>query len=296
MFFDNNQPLTTDGQPLVSSLADFLSPSLWNGERINSDQPLAMFLHPAVPLLSVFLYLLSEPLFNAIRNTFNVQRDSPLFKSIIFCHNVFLAVFSCWVAIETWPLMFAALMQSNGGFQWLHCSKEVWNDSANGIAIWAVIFYVSKFYEFIDTWVLVLKNSDGKHAPSFLQKFHHFGIALTMYAGVISESNWLIWCLCLNSTIHTMMYTYYALATLGYKSPWAKVLTNLQMLQFMTGITMSSCIFFFETCSSATAASKGSLLSIQIYAACLIYLFNEMAKKKYASKKKKKESEQSKRD
>ena len=117
-----------------------------------------------------------------------------------------------------------------------------------------------------------------------------------MRAAVISESNSLIWCLCLNATIHTMMYTYYALATLGYKSPWAKVLTNLQMLQFITGISTSSCVFFYQTCASATAASKGSLLSIQIYAACLIYLFNEMAKKKYASKKKKKESEQSKRD
>jgi hypothetical protein len=33
------------------------------------------------------------------------------------------------------------------------------------------IFYISKYYEFLDTWVLVMK---GK-APSFLQIYHHVG-------------------------------------------------------------------------------------------------------------------------
>ena len=71
MFAINNQPLTTDGQPLVSSLADFLSPSLWKGERINPDQPLSMFLHPAVPLFSLLV-----PVVRALVqcNTQHVQR------------------------------------------------------------------------------------------------------------------------------------------------------------------------------------------------------------------------------
>ena len=57
-----------------------------------------------------------------------------------------------------------------------------------------------------------------------------------------------------------MMYVYYALATLGYRSPLAKILTNLQMLQFMIGITLSSCIYFYEDCASATVASKARAL------------------------------------
>ena len=49
---------------------------------------------------------------------------------------------------------------------------------------------------------------------------------------------------------------------------------------------MSSCIYVYADCASATPASKASLLYIQVYAAYLIYLFNEMAKKKYAEKEK----------
>ena len=59
-------------------------------------------------------------------------------------------------------------------------------------------------------------------------------------------------------------YVYYAAATLGYRSPLAKVLTNLQMLQFMLGITLSSCILFYEECASATPASKAALVTIQV--------------------------------
>lgn len=282
MFYEPiNQPITTDNLPLVSELSDFTTIDI---SRINESHLFNMFLNPFFPIAAVLLYLLSEPVFNIVRNTLDVKRDSFIFKSLIFIHNVLLAGFSLWVAVATWPILVTNILKTNG-FQHLHCSKQIWNDSKSGIATWAVIFYVSKFYEFIDTWVLVLKNSDNKHAPSFLQKFHHFGIALTMYCGVITESNWLIWILVLNSSIHTMMYTYYALATLGYRSPLASILTNLQMLQFITGIVMASCIFFYQDCESATPASKASLVAIQLYAVCLIYLFNEMAKKKYAKKK-----------
>ena len=50
-------------------------------------------------------------------------------------------------------------------------------------------FYPSKFYEFAYTWLLVLKNK----LPSFLQKYHHAGIVITMWAGVATSSNWLVW-------------------------------------------------------------------------------------------------------
>jgi hypothetical protein len=281
--------LTSDGgRPLLDELGDFASAEMWGSARLNAAHPLALFLRPWFPCVAVVLYLLSEGAFDGLRRGLKVRRDGVLFKLFILLHNFALAAFSLWVAVYTWPILFRHL-SAPGGFKTLHCDRAVWSDEEHGIATWAVIFYVSKFYEFIDTWVLVLKNSDGKHAPSFLQKFHHFGIAIAMYCAVATESNWVIWCLCLNATIHTMMYTYYFFVTLGYRSSLAKVLTNLQMLQFLTGIVMSSCIYVYADCASATPASKASLLYIQVYAAYLIHLFREMAKKKYAAKKKQKE-------
>ena len=40
-----------------------------------------------------------------------------------------------------------------------------------GFSFWAFHFYISKFYEFLDTWIIILK---GKKV-SFLQEFHHAG-------------------------------------------------------------------------------------------------------------------------
>ena len=58
-----------------------------------------------------------------------------------------------------------------------------------------------------------------------------------MWAGVATSSNWLVWPTVLNSAIHTAMCSsYYAAATLGYKSPYAKYLTRAQMTQFVVGI------------------------------------------------------------
>jgi len=79
------------------------------------------------------------------------------------------------------------------------------------------------------------------------------------------------------------MYTYFALATLGVRSKYAQVLTTMQLLQFIIGITLSSSTYFYDGC--ADEGQTGSLVFIQVYAAGLIYLFYEMYKKKYNKKK-----------
>lgn len=278
-----NIPLTVDGAPLFSSVSEFASPALWRGDRVNPQHIGALTLPFVFPFAAVVLYLLSEPVFDFIRRATALQRNNSMFKAFILLHNLALAVFSLWVCIYSWPLVWR--YYSDHGFKGVHCDRAMWTGS-DGLATWATIFYMSKFYEFIDTWILVLKNTDGKRAPSFLQKFHHFGVVLCMWAAVAGAGNWIFWCVCLNSFIHTLMYTYYALATLGYRSPWAKVLTNLQILQFFMGIIFSSCIYFYSDCESATPGVKAGLMMSQCYAAILICLFNDMRKKKYAMKKK----------
>merc|ERR1712113_1372730 len=93
-----------------------------------------------------------------------------------------------------------------------------------------------------------------------------------------------------------MGYTYYGAATLGFRFKYAKVLTNMQMIQFLLGITLSSLSYWYRfsgglngagqaQCPAFTDGSKQSLVLIQLYALGLLYLFNEMAKKKYSKGK-----------
>ena len=49
---------------------------------------------------------------------------------------------------------------------------------------------------------------------------------------------------CCNATIHVMMYSYYALAALGFRCTWKKYLTLAQMVQFVACATQSCVVLF----------------------------------------------------
>ncbi|GMH63980.1 hypothetical protein TrST_g7700 [Triparma strigata] len=224
-------------------------------------------------LLAVYLFV-SKPATVAIRDGLGVDPKGFLLKQFVFWHNVVLAVFSGVVFFKSLPIMMDVL--KSGGWEGLHTDAKFFDGTDFGW--WAKVFYVSKFYEFIDTWILILK---GKEA-SFLQVYHHTGIAIAMWAACVTGSNWVVWPVVLNSFIHTLMYTYFAAATLGCRSPLAKMLTTMQLTQFVMGITLSSSTYVY---GKATQEQVASLVFIQVYAVGLIYLFGQMYKNKYNKKK-----------
>eukprot|EP00316_Scyphosphaera_apsteinii_P012698 CAMPEP_0119339832 /NCGR_PEP_ID=MMETSP1333-20130426/99165_1 /TAXON_ID=418940 /ORGANISM="Scyphosphaera apsteinii, Strain RCC1455" /LENGTH=219 /DNA_ID=CAMNT_0007351445 /DNA_START=267 /DNA_END=926 /DNA_ORIENTATION=- len=206
-----------------------------------------------------------------------------------------LAVFSLWVAIFTWPMLLAELRR--GGVKDVTCSLHFWHGTgpnasegghqAAGVATWALIFYVSKYYELVDTWILVLKNSDGRYQPSLLQKYHHSGVVLMIWLGMLTQANGGIWGITLNASIHVLMYSYYAAATLGFKSPLAKVLTNMQMAQFVIGgmLQSSFLLYGYDECPASTPGMLLLLWLVLGYLVGLLLLFSRMHRKKYAATK-----------
>jgi hypothetical protein len=85
-------------------------------------------------------------------------------------------------------------------------------------ARWQVVFYYSKYYEFVDTWIVVLSH----RRPSFLQTFHHFGIVVCMHWSIVAENPLMAVATACNACVHAVMYVYYALASIGMKPPGAK--------------------------------------------------------------------------
>lgn len=75
---------------------------------------------------------------------------------------------------------------------------RIWNE---GLAFYGWFFYLSKFYEVLDTVIILVK---GKRS-STLQTYHHAGAMMCMWAGIRFMSS-PIWMFCLvNSFIHAMM-------------------------------------------------------------------------------------------
>jgi hypothetical protein len=75
---------------------------------------------------------------------------------------------------------------------------RLWNE---GLAFWGWFFYLSKFYEVLDTAIIIAK---GKRSTT-LQTYHHAGAMMCMWAGMryMSPPIWMF--ALVNSGIHAMM-------------------------------------------------------------------------------------------
>ena len=125
------------------------------------------------------------------------QRFTPLKKSVVFLHNLFLAIYSITVFVNTGP-------------QTIHCFTSMGfrdaidrcpglNDS--NMVFWGWTFFLSKIYEFGDTYVHLWRGSK----PSFLQMFHHVGAVWGMWLPYVTGLPAMWTFIVLNSFIHTIM-------------------------------------------------------------------------------------------
>ena len=75
---------------------------------------------------------------------------------------------------------------------------RIWND---GLAFYGWLFYLSKFYEVLDTFIILAK---GKKS-SLLQTYHHAGAMMCMWAGIryMAPPIWMF--VLVNSGLHALM-------------------------------------------------------------------------------------------
>ncbi|OBT65803.1 hypothetical protein VE03_03319 [Pseudogymnoascus sp. 23342-1-I1] len=186
------------------------------------------------------------------------------FRWLVVLHNVFLAVYSAWTFVgmykglsRTIPSVYGSdgvigvidslcklhgsagpensLAYSTATSSWQALpgleAGRMWNE---GLAFYGYFFYLSKFYEVVDTAIILAK---GKRS-STLQTYHHAGAMLCMWAGMRFMTP-AIWMFCFfNSGVHALMYTYYTITSFSVRVPKAikQTLTTLQISQFIIGV------------------------------------------------------------
>ncbi|ETV69797.1 hypothetical protein H257_14622 [Aphanomyces astaci] len=242
---------------------------------------------PVVPVVCVLLYLtLSGPGCRVVVNVLGLEMSAedkklrkrhPFVTALSVVHNFLLAVYSGWTFYNS-ASIFYHHYQTNPGYSNFMCdaSGKHWSI----ISWWFTHFYVSKFYEFVDSWIVYLKGDK----PILLQTYHHAGIILCMYCLIQAQATApALVVTSFNSFIHTIMYTYYLFATLGYRSPYAKYLTMAQLTQFLVGISLTVPSYFVAGCNN-TNQTYG-IAAIHVYTVILIYLFAMFFAKRYATTK-----------
>ncbi|KAM4054787.1 GNS1/SUR4 family protein [Hirsutella rhossiliensis] len=138
---------------------------------------------------------------------------------------------------------------------------RIWNE---GLAYYGWIFYLSKFYEVLDTFIILAK---GKYS-STLQTYHHAGAMMCMWAGMryMSAPIWMF--VLVNSFIHSLMYAYYTLTAFSIKVPMAakRTLTTLQITQFLVGASYAI-VHSFVTYVAPVTVTRPAVDQLDVVAA-----------------------------
>ncbi|KAM9958241.1 hypothetical protein ACTFIW_001102 [Dictyostelium discoideum] len=210
------------------------------------------------------------------------NKKGMVLKGFSIIHNINLIILSFSMMSG---VMYAAYQQylEQGAFS-LVCEQS--SQSVQGrIGFWIYIFYLSKYYELIDTVILALK----KKPIIFLHIFHHMAMVPVTWQWL--HDQWLVgswWCTLVNSFIHVLMYYYYLQTTLGNQCWFKKYITKAQIVQFLTGTAMVSYWFVIRDSENCQAPLSPAIVSNTINSFFII-LFGKFYYDSYKSNSRRQE-------
>lgn len=211
---------------------------------------------------------------------------SPLFKLFVLLHNLFLCLYSVWTffgmlsSFGRYILKMQLRTQSDStlmNFIYAVCDIEEGvfqqNTHDHNLTIFGWWFYILKFYEVVDTVIILLKG----RPLSLLQSYHHAGAMMCMWSGIRFQSPPIWIFVVFNSLIHSLMYFYFTLACLKIRVPIfvKRVLTSMQISQFVIGgsLAVFHAFIMYEDFNNKTTtsciASADQLLPLVINVAYL---------------------------
>jgi hypothetical protein len=176
-------------------------------------------------------------------------------------HNLALQMFSLYIFI-----CLATVFVQNRVI-----AKQQYYFQMQGVDSLLFWFYLSKYYEFIDTFILYAKMRN----PIFLQKFHHMGATFIWHLGYVYKLDAIYFASLLNSGVHSIMYLYYF--TSMYPIIIDKIrkykiyITSIQIAQLAYGAFAIPWYYY----DIENNINKGIIIIFDVYIAVLLVLFFE---------------------
>lgn len=215
--------------------------------------------HLVIPTVSSVFYL-SYP--HMMQNNIKSILSNYYFIAL---HNAALTVFSAYV--------FQGLLKTymKGPIVFTH--NHYYQDADFSYYNW--IFYLSKYYEFLDTFIIYSKG----RKPIFLQTFHHLGAVWMWHMCYYYKVDAIGIGSLFNSGVHTIMYSYYLLNHLKFNlSSIKNYITYIQITQLLSA-NLSSLILYYPP--TETLGNYMIIILSNLYIITLVYLFiNFLSKSK----------------
>ena len=153
-------------------------------------------------------------------------------KELIMIHNVLSIMFSMY--------MFVGILHhtQKQNYKWM--GNEL-DHSDHTLAHYMWIFHLTKYYECMDTFIMILRKSYRQ--ITFLHVYHHASVIVFTWIVLYTHpgGDFYLGPL-LNSFVHVWMYFYYLCASFMNKQNkirylwWSKYLTQLQIIQFFINL------------------------------------------------------------
>lgn len=177
------------------------------------------FYYCAVYMILIFAgqhYMQSRPRFNL--------------RGILCVWNTLLALFSIMGACRTAPELFH-VVKHYGIYHSICIPSFIELDRVAGF--WSWLFVLSKLPELGDTVFVVLR----KQPLIFLHWYHHITVLLYSWFSYTEYTSSARWFIVMNYCVHSIMYSYYALRSMGYYPPkaFAMLITTCQLAQMIIG-------------------------------------------------------------
>jgi len=122
------------------------------------------------------------------------------------------------------------------GVKWLYC-EDPSREATGGLYFWSYIYYFSKYYELLDTIIVLVKGSTPPHF--FLHVYHHSVVVFMAWSWLHTKQSLQFGGLLFNTAVHVVMYYYYHLQAKGIRPKWKHWITTFQILQFVSSLVMA---------------------------------------------------------
>jgi len=160
------------------------------------------------------------------------MKDRPAYtlKGITLIHNVFLCAASLIMFIGLTTSLWGIAMRNRDDWEEVFfCDTHQKEVNKGPLYFWVYMFFFSKFYEWLDTALIILK----KNKLGFLHVYHHWVTMLLVWICLETAIPVQWSAQILNTLVHVFMYYYYSMATLKINVWWKKYITQLQIVQFL---------------------------------------------------------------
>jgi len=158
-----------------------------------------------------------------------------LVKTVSTLNNWIMCAYSLWTFVGVGAHMIANFMDLGYSLPLAVCDTQ--HRMMKNMDYWMFHFYLSKFWEWIDTWILLLKGKPvwpPANAQFFLHVFHHTTTASIVWYGCNGELAMGYLAALTNSFVHIPMYLYYGVTEIWQGARHFGVfITPIQIIQFI---------------------------------------------------------------